>query len=190
MAGTAGMAGSAGAAGAGGGANCPADKGEFEIAGIGGRCFFLLTSSGGPQRTWDEAKNDCAQRQYALASLPSKAEYEAARTYLVDDLGVTNNFDASNSVWIGARTEEAKIQGSETLDDLAASYNWLDGVWAFNTASEAPWAVGQPSTERNGIVSEQCVEMRSEAPVFNFLMNNVSCTTPHGFALCERPFSR
>ncbi len=195
-AGVGGGAGSSGAAGAGGGGfePCLPDKGEFELVGTPGACFFFLAedskAQSGSKRddwTWDEASDDCGKLGGALASPSTPAEYEAARAYIAAQ-GAGAALPVDDHVWLGGFTTATY---AESNDDLASRFAWVGGDdWAFDAAGVTPWNTNplEPSYDGPGPgdADQRCVEMRNDG-TYGLRMNNVDCGDKHKFALCERP---
>jgi hypothetical protein len=186
-----GMAGTAG----GGPVECDAAKGEFEVAGEAGSCFFLLAekakvqpTSGRKAWTWDQARDDCAAfgNTTKLASLATLQVYQQVRDYLREngeDLAGLSANSKNENVWLGGSTE---LGATTSKNTLAASFTWVDGEkWAFATASQPPWGDdAEPSIDGpSDTVTEKCLEMRND---YAFDMNNIPCDEPRSFALCRR----
>ncbi len=130
--GAAGSGGAGGAGGAGGSAGggplpCDVSKGEFELVGGGGSCFFLLNANA-PRRAelerekwqWAEARDDCDRLGGTLASLASLAEFDATRDAI--DAGAEGTVIAvTRDVWIGGSTSLTQASNLDQLCNIGST---------------------------------------------------------------------
>lgn len=117
-------------------------------------CYLQVYS---PNRTFQEATDDCKAWGGYLAALTDQPEIDALSGLLPKN---------GEDCWIGA-------------DDLAAdgTFVWLDGeVWNY-APQQPPWQNGEP----NGGTNENCVEIYTSGR-----LNDDSCSKSQNY-LCERP---